>query len=105
VPNLLSLLPISKYKGDASAGWWTLYEFGIDKVIADLYFTLPFDLGVVDARQKFVGADNLAQGKVEEYGKIFAGEPYEVDQEAAQASGVEVSYLTLIEAGKAELEA
>ncbi|MFC2050356.1 DUF362 domain-containing protein [Chloroflexota bacterium] len=105
VPNLLSLLPISKYKGDAPAGWGTLYEFGMDKVIADLYFTLPFDLGVVDARQKFVGADNLAQGKVEEYGKIFAGEPYEVDQEATQASGIELSYLALIEAGKSELEA
>jgi hypothetical protein len=48
----------------------------------------------------------LAQGKVEEYGKIFAGEPYEVDQEATQASGgVELGYLALIEAGKAELEA
>ncbi len=104
VSNLLSLLPVSKYRGDASAGWGTLYELGIDKVIADLYFTLPFDLGVVDARQKFISADNSVQGKIEEYGKIFAGEPYEVDQEAAQASGVAASYLTLIEAGKAALE-
>jgi hypothetical protein len=99
------LLPISKYKGDASAGWHALYEFGMDKVIADLYFTLPFDLGIVDARQKFIGVNNSAQGKIEEYGKIFAGEPYEVDQEAARASGAGVSYLTLIEAGKSELEA
>jgi uncharacterized protein (DUF362 family) len=105
VPNLLSLLPVSKYRGDASVGWGTLYELDIDKVIADLYFTLPFDLGVVDARQKFVGPENSPQGKVEEYGKIFAGEPYDVDREAAQASGAAASYLTLIEAGKAELEA
>jgi len=105
VPNLLSLLPINKYKGDAPSGWGALYEFGLDKVIADLYFTLPFDLGIVDARQKFIGIDNSAQGKIEKYGKIFAGEPYEVDQEAARASGAEVSYLTLIEAGKSELEA
>ncbi len=105
VPNLLSLLPVSKYRGDAPDGWGTLYELGIDKVIADLYFTLPFDLGVVDARQKFIGLDNSSQGKVEEYGKIFAGEPYEVDRAAAQASGGIASYLTLIEAGKAELEA
>jgi uncharacterized protein (DUF362 family) len=105
VPNLLSLLPISKYKGDAPGGWGALYEFGLDKVIADLYFTLPFDLGIVDARQKFIGVDNSAQGKIEKYGKIFAGEPYEVDQEAARASGAEVSYLALIEAGKSELEA
>src|SRR4030065_2646951 len=55
VPNLLSLLPVSKYRGDASGGWGTLYELGWDKVIADLYFTLPFDLGVVDARQIFIG--------------------------------------------------
>src|SRR4030042_1480198 len=105
VPNLLSLLPVSKYRGDAPDGWGTLYELGIDKVIADLYFTLPFDLGVVDARQKFIGLDNSSQGKVEEYGKIFAGEPYEVDRAAAQASGGIASYLTLIEAGKTELEA
>jgi len=105
VPNLLSLLPVSKYRGDAPAGWGALYELGIDKVIADLYFTLPFDLGVVDARQKFIGADNSFQGKIEEYGKIIAGEPYDVDREAAQASGVTASYLALIEAGKAELEA
>jgi uncharacterized protein (DUF362 family) len=105
VPNLLSLLPISKYRGEGPSGWGTLYELGIDKVIADLYFTLPFDLGVVDARQIFVGAENSPQGKTEEYGKIIAGEPYEVDREAAQASGVSTSYLAMIEAGKAELEA
>jgi hypothetical protein len=105
VPNLLSLLPVSKYRGDAPSGWGTLYELGIDKVIADLYFTLPFDLGIVDARQKFVGVDDSSHGKVEKFGKIFAGEPYEVDQEAAQASGVDSSYLAMIEAGKAELEA
>ena len=105
VSNLLSLLPISKYRGDAPGGWGTLYELGMDKVIADLYFTLPFDLSVVDARQKFISAGNSFQGKIEEYGKIFAGEPYEVDREATQASGVEPSYLALIEAGKAELEA
>ena len=104
VPNLLSLLPITKYRGDAPSGWGTLYELGIDKVIADLYFTLPFDLGVVDARQLFIGAEHSPQGKTEEYGKIIAGEPYEVDREAAQASGVSTSYLAMIEAGKSELE-
>jgi len=105
VPNLLSLLPVSKYRGDAPNGWGTLYELGIDKVIADLYFTLPFDLGVVDARQKFLSAGSPCQGNVEEYGKIFAGEPYEVDREATQVSGIRASYLALIEAGKSELEA
>jgi hypothetical protein len=105
VPNLLSLLPISKYKGDASGGWGTLYELGMDNVIADLYFTLPFDLGIIDARQKFTSADNSFQGETEGFGKIFAGEPYEIDREAAQASRAEAGYLGVIEAGKAELEA
>lgn len=105
VSNLLSLLPVSKYKGDAPGGWGTLYDFGMDKVMADLYFTLPFDLAIVDARQKFTSADNSFQGKVEEYGKIFVGEPYEVDCEATRAGGAEANYLALIEAGKAELEA
>lgn len=105
VPNLLSLLPVSKYRGDAPSGWGTLYELGIEKVIADLYFTLPFDLGVVDARQKFISAGNASQGKTEEYGKIFAGEPYEVDREAVQVGGITAKYLALIEDGKAELEA
>lgn len=105
IPNLLSLLPVSKYKGSASGGWGALYELGIDKVIADLYFTLPFDLGIVDARQKFVGrADDPAQGKVEDYGKLFIGEPYEIDLEAARATGIHAAYLELIKAGKAELE-
>lgn len=105
VRNLLSLLPVSKYKGNTPGGWVTLYELGIDKVIADLYFTLPFDLGVIDARRMFIGVDEAAEGKTEPYGKIFIGEPYEVDREAAEAIGIEVGYLGLIGAGKAELEA
>lgn len=105
IPNLLSLLPVSKYRGSASGGWGALYELGIDQVIADLYFTLPFDLGIVDARQKFVSrSDDPAQGKVEDYGKIFIGEPYEVDLEAARAAGIHIAYLELIRAGKTELE-
>jgi len=104
IENLLSLLPVSKYRGDGSGGWRALYELGIDKVIADLYFTLPFDSGIIDARQKFISTHDPLQGRVEEYGKIFVGEPYEIDREAAQASGIEVGYLELIKAGKAELE-
>ncbi len=104
VKNLLSLLPVSKYKGDASGGWGTLYELGIEKVIADLYFTLPFDSGVIDARQKFISVDDPLQGRTEQYGKIFAGEPYEIDREATEVGGVEAGYLKLIEEGKAEIE-
>ena len=104
IRNLLSLLPVSKYKVAEPGGWGVLYELGIDKVIADLYFTLPFDSGIIDARQKFISADDPLQGEVEEFGKVFIGEPYEVDREAAKASGIELGYLDLIEAGKAELE-
>jgi hypothetical protein len=105
VANLLSLLPVSKYKGEAPGGWGNLYEFGIDRVIADLYFTLPFDSAIIDARQKFISTGDPLKGETWQYGKIFAGEPYEIDCEAARQSGIEAEYLKLIEAGKAELEA
>jgi hypothetical protein len=76
-------------------------RFGIHNVIADLYFTLPFDLGIIDARKKFISAGDPVHGESEDYGKIFVGSPYEVDLEASQATGVEVKYLRLI---KVELE-
>lgn len=104
ITNLLSLLPVSKYKGSSSSGWDALYELGMEKVIADLYFTLPFDLGIIDARQKFFNGDNQLKGRIEEFGKIFAGEPYEVDYEASREEDLQADYLELIEAGKAELE-
>jgi len=104
VQNLLSLLPVSKYKGDASGGWGTLSELGMDKVMADLYFTLPFDLGIIDARQKVFYETGKSQRKIEEYGKIFIGEPYEMDKQASQVDGASVGYLEFIESGKSELE-
>ncbi len=104
ITNLLSLLPISKYQVDNSGGWESLYELGMEKVIADLYFTLPFDLGIIDARQKYFSPDDESQGKTEKYGMIFAGEPYEIDREASQLEGVTAKYLELIETGKVELE-
>jgi len=103
INNLLSLLPVSKYQVDNSGGWESLYELGMEKVIADLYFTLPFDLGIIDARQKYISLDE-SQGKTEKYGKIFAGEPYEIDREASQLEGITTQYLELIETGKVELE-
>ena len=85
IMNLLSLLPSSKYHEASSSGWEALYGLGIDKAIADLYFTLPFELGIVEARQKFIGEDDPTQSEVEEYGKIFVGEPYEVDREVSES--------------------
>ena len=106
VQNLLSLLPVSKYQDSASSGGWgTLHRLGIEKVIADLYFTLPFDLGIIDARKIFAGVAGSTEGRVEEYGKIFVGEPYEADREASELLGLKIQYLELIDAGKTDLEA
>jgi len=105
VANLLSLLPVSKYRNDAAGGWGTLYELGIDVVLADLYFTLPFDSAIIDARQKYITSGDQREGVSQPCGKIFAGEPYTVDSEATREAGIEAGYLRLIETGKAELEA
>ncbi len=105
IMNLLSLLPSSKYHGDTSLGWENLYSLGIDKVLADLYFTLPFDLGIVEARQKFAVRQDPSEGEVEEYDKVFIGEPYEADREVADELGLKVGYLDLIRSAKVELQA
>ena len=102
--NLLSLLPSSKYSGGAPRGWGDLYSLGIDKVIADLYFTLPFDLGIIEARQKFTSWVDPVQGEVEECGKVFIGEPYQVDCEASEALGLKTEHLDLIKVAKVGFE-
>ena len=102
--NLLTLLPSSKYGGAARGGWGDLYQLGIDNVVADLYFTLPFDLGIIEARQKFITQGDPTQGEVEEYGKVFSGEPFQVDGEASETLGLETGYLDLIRTAKAEFE-
>jgi uncharacterized protein (DUF362 family) len=105
IPNLLSLLPSSKYSGETPGGWENLYSLGIDKVLADLYFTLPFDLGIVEAKQKFSIKEEPDEGDVENYDKVFIGEPYDADQEVADTLGLKISYLELIKSAKVELQA
>jgi len=100
----LTLLPSSKYCGEAPGGWGELYDLGIEKVVADLYFTLPFDLGIIEARQKFIVKDGPTQGEIEEYGKVFIGEPYEVDCEASATLGLKTEHLDLIREAKVEFE-
>jgi hypothetical protein len=95
IMNLISLLPTSKYSEKKTGAWGALYSMGINKVAADLYFTLPFDLGIIDATQKFTG-DDPVHGKGENYGKVFVGEPLQVDGEAAEALGFKPEYLNLI---------
>lgn len=102
--NLLNLLPESKYRGDGLSGRGMLYSLGIQKVIADLYFTLPFDLGIIDGQKKLVSKDNQARGDVEDLGKIFIGDPYEVDGKASEIAGIDNEYLRLIEAAEAEMK-
>lgn len=104
VANLLSLLPVSKYKKGKAGGWRALYELGIEKVLADLYFTLPFDLGIIEAHQKFFYTDDPRQGRTEDYGKILIGEPHEIDLKACQIAGIECEHLRLINEGRVQLE-
>ena len=104
IANLLSLLPTSKYHGEQGYGWEGLYSLGIDRVLADLYFTLPFDHAIVEARQKFVANDDAAEGIVEDYGKVFAGEPYEIDRAVCSELGIKAEYLDLIKTAKVDLE-
>jgi hypothetical protein len=104
IMNLLTLLPSTKYGDGSRGGWEDLFSLGIEKVVADLYFTLPFDLGIIEARQKFISKGEPAQGEVEECGKIFVAEPYQVDQEASQALGIKTDYLGLIKEARVDLE-
>ena len=102
IMNLLSLLPVEKY-GDGKSGWKDLYTLGIDKVIADLYFTLPFDLGIIEARQKLTYR-NGDEGVVENIGKVFIGDPFQVDREVAEALNIRTDYLDLVRLAESGLD-
>ncbi len=103
IMNMLSLLPSAKYGGDRQ-GWSALYSLGIERVVADLYFTLPFDLGIIEAEQKFTTWEDPIVGQSEDYGKVFVGEPYQADTEAVQALGMKADYLELIREAKVGFE-
>ena len=96
IRNLLTLLPSRKYGGDTPGGWEALYELGMDRVITDLYFTLPFDLGIIEAQQKLTCCNDPTDGGVEECGKVFIGDPYQIDREASEVLGLRTDYLDLI---------
>jgi uncharacterized protein (DUF362 family) len=103
IMNLLSLLPVEKY-GGGKEGWKDLYALGIDKVVADLYFTLPFDLGIIEARQKLTRR-NGSDGTVENIGKVFIGDPFQVDREVSEAMSIRTDYLDLIRLAESGLDA
>jgi hypothetical protein len=104
IKNLLGLLPAAGYRRELKTLNGVERHRDIDNITADLYFTLPFDLGIVDGRKKLTSADDPLQGEIEDYGKVFVGPPHEVDYEASQAAGVVTEYLHLIEEAKAEKE-
>jgi hypothetical protein len=106
IMNLLSTLPSTKYGNRSPSGWDSLHSLGIDKVLADLYFTLPFDMGIIEARQIFTGkVPQVNQGTIEEYGKVFMGEPFDIDNEACQLLGLKSEYLDLIKVARVGFEA
>lgn len=103
--NLLGLLPRTKYTGETGRERTALSRFDIQGVIADLYFTVPFDLGIIDARMKFLCDKDMTNGAIEEHGKIFVGEPSEVDEEVSCVADIPTRYVQMITVGKADMEA
>ena len=101
--NLMSLLPTKKY-AEVEGGVENFAELGIDKVVADLYFTLPFDMGIIEASQKLTCDDDPTQGKTEEVGKIFIGDPFQVDSEVSETLGIRTDYLNLIRFAESEID-
>ncbi|MFH1486199.1 MAG: DUF362 domain-containing protein [Chloroflexota bacterium] len=105
VANLLGLIPRSK-RGQEVPGASDLFSHpDVDAVVADLYFTLPFDLGIIDARKALVAGDDPTGGDMEECGLVFVGEPYEADSEACELLGLDAGYLRLIKAGRGQIAA
>ena len=107
ISNLMSVLPAAKYPGwSFQQGWGALWEVGIEKALADLYYTLPFDLGIIETRQKYtIPEDERHQEEPNEYGKIFVGEPYQVDREVCETIGITANYLNQIQLAEVNFEA
>ena len=104
IANLLNLLQVTKYHKSGLSNWEKLKEMGINNILADLYFTLPFDLGIIEARNKYYCTDDPAVSSVEECGKILVGEPYEVDLEASELAGLNTEYLQLINESRGQFD-
>ncbi|MDD5190083.1 MAG: DUF362 domain-containing protein [Dehalococcoidales bacterium] len=103
IKNLLSLLPSKKY-GGGRTGWKDLYALGIDRVIADLYFTLPFDLGIIEAQQKLLTEDVNAEGETEKLGAVYMGDPFQIDREVSELLDIKADYLNLIRLAESGLD-
>jgi hypothetical protein len=100
IANLLGLLPLSARKGQDLPEYQGLKGLEMEKVLADLYFTLPFDMGILEARLRYDYQQDVDTGTATQYGKIIVGDPYEVDTVAARLVGAQPEHLELIERGK-----
>ena len=98
--NLIGLLPPSKYGGETNQGRAALHQLGLANVVADLYYTVPFDLGIIDARYKLTSTTDPTSGTIEPWGKVFVGTPLDVDSEASQVANLTTPYLQLIREAK-----
>ncbi|MSQ27643.1 MAG: DUF362 domain-containing protein [Dehalococcoidia bacterium] len=104
VPNLLGLLPKSKYGQEFNRSRPATGRIDVQGAIADLYFTVPFDLGIVDAKVRFDANGLGTEGTEDQAGTVFSGEPYDVDLETAETLGIDAPYLRLIANARVELE-
>jgi hypothetical protein len=102
IKNLLGLLPTAKYRHEMKALNGLARSPDADSIAADLYFTLPFDMGIVDGSKILTSSADPFQGEIEDYGKIFVGLPYDCDCAASDAAGVVPRYLELIEEARVE---
>ena len=103
IANLLGLLPLNQKRTGPEPEYQGLRGLEMERVLGDLYFTLPFDMGVVEARQRWDYDDDPAKGQATEYGKILIGDPFEVDVLAARLYGAMPEHLSLIDQGRKAL--
>ena len=99
IANLLGLLPLVQRQPGEAPELQGLRDLDLERVLADLHFALPFDLGIVEARERLDYVDSPQEGKATQYGKIIVGEPLEVDLLAAKLAGARTEHLSLIEHG------
>ena len=99
IANLLSLLPVERY----GQNWQSFTEFDLDRVLADLYFTMPFDMGIVDGTSR-LDIKPSTRDSVRSAGTIFQGEPYYIDRTISTALEIDTPYLDFVDETEAELE-
>lgn len=102
--NLVSLLLGSKYRGESGIPRETIERLGIENIVADLYFTIPFDLGIVDARERAIFSSDAVKPVVDRLDRVYVGDVLELDTQLAQESGIDLPHLHLIAEGQRLLQ-